>query len=302
MDNTRDTQHILVIDDDPMMVQMYRAILSGIGHQVDSAEHPDEAIHKLQQQEQAKAPYTVAVIDMLFEHSGVMGKELARRIKQDFPHIATVIATSLTHNPQNILELRDESGVDQFIQKRDIDPDKAYVLQGIIRRAVERVQAQIKSAQIAHNKIMVDPVFGAPNSSERFKCDVFMIMPFRDEYWRIYDKAIVPATRNKQYKIIHGADMFTTKHVMSDVWSGIYASKFVIADCTGQNANVFYELGMAHTLGKPAIPITQNTEDIPFDTRSYRYIKYTTTPEGLVKLRVDLEDAIDGLVADLGLR
>jgi hypothetical protein len=40
---------------------------------------------------------------------------------------------------------------------------------------------------------------------------------------------------------------------MWDVWNSIYSSSIIIADCTGRNPNVFYELGIAHTLGKPVI-------------------------------------------------
>ena len=313
MNSVENTQHIIVIDDDPAITSMYKMLLKSLGHRVDSAEHPDEATYKIQEQENSNNPFTVAIIDMQFEGSGEMGKEMTKRIKQQYPYIATVISTSMEHAPQNVLQLRDEIGVDQFMQKSDIDMDKPYRLNGVIERAVARVQQQIENAQIPYNpgnipsqypspsKILSEPIFGPPNTSDRFQCDAFMIMPFHDPHWQVYEKAVIPAVSNKDYKIIHGANMFTTRHVMSDVWSGIFASKFVIADCTGQNANVFYELGMAHTLGKPAIPITQDSTDVPFDIRSYRYIAYTTTPEGLVKLRVDLEEAIEGLKTDLGL-
>lgn len=38
--------------------------------------------------------------------------------------------------------------------------------------------------------------------------------------------------------------------------------------------------GIAHTLGKHVIPITQNAEDIPFDLRHHRYIRYLNNDEG----------------------
>jgi hypothetical protein len=47
-------------------------------------------------------------------------------------------------------------------------------------------------------------------------------------------------------------------------------SRVVICDCTGRNPNVFYEIGIAHTLGREVILITQNPEDIPFDLRHLR--------------------------------
>ena len=49
---------------------------------------------------------------------------------------------------------------------------------------------------------------------------------------------------------------------------------------TGRNPNVMYEIGMAHTVGKPVVMITQNREDVPFDLKHYRYIVYEYTPRG----------------------
>ena len=34
---------------------------------------------------------------------------------------------------------------------------------------------------------------------------------------------------------------------MQEVWSFIYNSKLLVADCTGRNPNVFYEMGIAHS-------------------------------------------------------
>jgi len=48
----------------------------------------------------------------------------------------------------------------------------------------------------------------------------------------------------------------------------------VIADMTGRNPNVFYEVGYAHALGKTTILLTNNSDDIPFDLKHYPHIIY----------------------------
>jgi hypothetical protein len=68
------------------------------------------------------------------------------------------------------------------------------------------------------------------------------------------------------------------------VVSLIDRSRVVIADCTGRNPNVFYEIGIAHTLGREVILITQNNADIPFDLRHLRYVQYLNNGEGLAAL------------------
>jgi len=68
------------------------------------------------------------------------------------------------------------------------------------------------------------------------------------------------------------------------------SSEFILADVTGKNPNVMYEIGMAHTIGKPVIIITQQIDDVPFDLRHYRCIVYEYTPRGCK----DLERKISG--------
>ena len=75
----------------------------------------------------------------------------------------------------------------------------------------------------------------------------------------------------------------------------IYRSKIVICDFTGKNANVFYEAGIAHTLGKPVIPITQNKYDIPFNLTQLRYIQYLNNNQGLGELKSEILPRLETL-------
>ena len=68
---------------------------------------------------------------------------------------------------------------------------------------------------------------------------------------------------------------------MSDVWEAMNSARVIVADCTGRNPNVFYEIGVAHTLGRTVILITQNDSDVPFDLQAIRYIQYEYTPRGM---------------------
>jgi nucleoside 2-deoxyribosyltransferase len=70
------------------------------------------------------------------------------------------------------------------------------------------------------------------------------------------------------------------------------SASLTVADCTGRNPNVFYEIGLAHALGKPVILITQNSEDIPFDVTHIRYIQYEFTPRGMERFEQKLIDAV----------
>ena len=63
---------------------------------------------------------------------------------------------------------------------------------------------------------------------------------------------------------------------MRDIWHEIWRAGVVIADVTGANPNVNYELGLCHALGVPTIIITKSIEDVPFDYRDRRCIVYDT--------------------------
>ncbi|KKK66434.1 hypothetical protein LCGC14_2964150, partial [marine sediment metagenome] len=78
---------------------------------------------------------------------------------------------------------------------------------------------------------------------------------------------------------------FTAGDIMADIWSAIYHSRLVVADCTNRNANVFYEIGLAHAIGRPVILTTQKLKDVPFDLRQIRCIEYEFTL--LVELSTD---------------
>ncbi|MCY1507063.1 hypothetical protein D9M68_413290 [compost metagenome] len=80
--------------------------------------------------------------------------------------------------------------------------------------------------------------------------------------------------------------------VIQDVISLIDRSAFVVCDCTGRNPNVFYEIGIAHSLGKEVILITQSGEDIPFDLRHLRYLPYLNNGEGLAGLQAQLTERL----------
>ena len=72
--------------------------------------------------------------------------------------------------------------------------------------------------------------------------------------------------------------------VLDEIWKQILGARFVVADLTGRNANVAYEVGLAHALGKPIVLLTQDENDIPFDLRTRRVLFYEWHAEGMGKL------------------
>lgn len=148
------------------------------------------------------------------------------------------------------------------------------------------------SVNVASILARYKPVWGEPDSHDGYDCDVFMIMPFRPELDEVYTRVVKPTVEGLGLSIRRGDDPFTDKDIMYDVWSMLNACKLVIADCTGRNPNVFYELGIAHTLGKPVIMLTQNLSELPFDVQSKRAIEYNIAFHQIDKLKAQLGKSV----------
>lgn len=118
--------------------------------------------------------------------------------------------------------------------------------------------------------------------------DIFVAMPFNEAFNSLYEEHIKKVCDKKSLSCLRVDRINRASSIVNDIWSGINNAKAVIADCTGQNANVFYEIGLAHALGKRVIMITQNPDDMPFDINKIRYIKYECTPDGMKEFDITL--------------
>lgn len=117
---------------------------------------------------------------------------------------------------------------------------------------------------------------------------VSVMMPYNLEFDKVLE-SIKEACSNANMNCLRADDLWNNSTIIQDIFELIYCSSIVIVDFTGKNQNVFYEAGIAHTLGKNVIPITQNLDDIPFDLRHHRVLKYLNNNEGRQILKKDLE-------------
>ena len=103
----------------------------------------------------------------------------------------------------------------------------------------------------------------------------FVIMPFAKPIGDYYEKIYAPAIQKTGLTPIRADnDIFGTGKIIDQIWSGINKAKVLVADLTGRNPNVFYELGLAHALEKPVVLICANELDVPFDLKHIRVIYY----------------------------
>nr|VFK23082.1 MAG: hypothetical protein BECKLPF1236B_GA0070989_13392 [Candidatus Kentron sp. LPFa] len=103
----------------------------------------------------------------------------------------------------------------------------------------------------------------------------FVLMPFQPDFKNQWELAIDPAIREAGLAPWRGDDEHLgTNIIMRDITKSISEARLIIADVTGRNPNVMYELGLAHAAKKAVIMIAQKKEDIPFDVGHIRYLPY----------------------------
>jgi len=140
-------------------------------------------------------------------------------------------------------------------------------------------------------------VFSIDSANPRNTNTVSVMMPFESSFSPVYS-AIEKAITSVEMECIRADNIWEEASIIQDIVNIISRAKVVVCDCTGKNANVFYEAGIAHTLGKEIILLTQKDEDIPFDLKHLRYLKYLANGEGLKDLSDKIKDRLEFLLSD----
>ncbi len=113
------------------------------------------------------------------------------------------------------------------------------------------------------------------------------MMPFAMEFKAVY-QAIQLSSTACNLRCLRADDIWEDTTIVQDIFNLVFRAQVVIVDFTGKNPNVMYETGIAHALGKHVVPIAQSLDDVPFDMRHHRVLKYLANAEGLTKLTSDL--------------
>lgn len=166
----------------------------------------------------------------------------------------------------------------------------------ITERKISHIAVEVPPEAVLQPKqILVNPIFRAREiETEQTLC--FILMPFKAPFDRLYREKIKPSVEACGYMCLRADDLFSPTPILEDVWIHICKSKVIIADATGRNPNVFYEMGIAHTVGKPIIIITQDKADIPFDVAQFRYFVYSDDSHGWNTLCSNITSALKTII------
>lgn len=130
----------------------------------------------------------------------------------------------------------------------------------------------------------------------------FVIMPFSEtnsknglitkQNWKYLIDLIRRLLMPMGYKVIRGDTINKSGSIIKDVVSNLIQSELVIADLTGLNPNVMYEVGVRHALSNKTILLSQDVASLPFDLQDLRTIEYSLTADGPKDLRKVLKETV----------
>lgn len=178
--------------------------------------------------------------------------------------------------------------------KENFDEMKGYLSD---KYSAPQVSEYISTAheEVPKRMITFSPqVFDIPTKLQNDKL-VTVMLPFdqQDSF-----KAVKKACDNLGLDCKKADDIWENSTFIQDIFELIFTSKVIVADFTGKNPNVFYEVGIAHTLGKTVIPITQSINDVPSDLRHHRALIYHPNHQGYEDLTNEIDKRLRTLFPD----
>lgn len=113
----------------------------------------------------------------------------------------------------------------------------------------------------------------------------------------IFEQVIAPACEKYGISAVRADGIAHAGDINEQICQHVVESDLVVADVSGGNPNVMYELGLRHITGKPTIHIGEAGQ-LPFDIASIRTIRYQRTRSHLAGARKEIESALEAGLRD----
>lgn len=162
---------------------------------------------------------------------------------------------------------------DAFLDFKSVFMDSLQVAQLLIKSGERWRVVDVTSANSPGQNDQIKKLVRSASPEATDIC--FVMQPFQSPLGEYYDQIYKPAIEKAGLRPLRAdGDLFHTGKIIEQVWQGIHSAKVLVAELTTRNPNVFYELGLAHALGKPVVLVSAGEEDVPFDLRHIRVIFY----------------------------
>ena len=107
---------------------------------------------------------------------------------------------------------------------------------------------------------------------------IFVLTPFHDDL-RDEFEAVSQVGQELGFQVLRGDERAAHGDIFSQLLRYLVQARVVVANITGRNPNVFYELGIAHALDKSVVLLAEKKGDVPFDVQSKLIVFYESNAE-----------------------
>ena len=119
----------------------------------------------------------------------------------------------------------------------------------------------------------------------------------RESADRLLQHVIRPAIEQFGFNALRADSLPGLEEITSHVIRQVIEAPLVIADLTGGNANVFYELALRHATRRPVVALSEVGSRIPFDVAAFRVVQVdTSAADGLEAGRKTLAERVRGIL------
>lgn len=190
---------------------------------------------------------------------------------------------SFSLNKEKIGVLQEEL---RFLQK-SAGEDPANVSAQTLRDIQDQLSVWRKELELsAKERRRYSASFLGPEAESVIRNRCFVVMPYSQDWSKAVESILCSCCEDAGLKFAIAKAM-EGRFIPYDIWQGITGCGIIIADLTGGNANVAYEVGLADAIGKEVILISQES-NVPFDFSGQRLIIYENSIAGSFILKDEL--------------
>jgi len=195
-----------------------------------------------------------------------------------------------------------ETEIDSRRDRLKVLQDAELLLNSILYDMKEKEQKQsvrsVRDMFLNMGKTKLDYSLLPENTFEVDGKSCCVIFP-SDEYSQsIYDTVIKPLADEMGLELKREKEIFDSIARIREVWMHISKAGIIIADLSGRNPNVFYEVGMCHAARKKVLLITRDINDVPTELRHLRCIVYNSGITCAARLKEDLKEPLRAIIKE----
>jgi hypothetical protein len=236
----------------------------------------------------ASSQFVVPVLSPRYFDSFWTRGELNIGLAREADHQCALIPILV--RPCEVPQVMSQRPLVSFIEGYEVGRDAlVHRLKNGAQRGAPDLQNKDASIQKEVDRFMGVTAPRALDDRVTMKPRCFVVMDFkRADLQIVYANYVFPALDGCGLSVQRGDDAYGGNAIIDDIESSIRDASIIVAELTGKNSNVYYEVGLAHAMGKTVILLTQSMDDVPFDLRHRRVVNYQYDHGSCKKLASDL--------------